>query len=321
MPRPQRLEYEGAFYHVMNRGRRRQKVFHGPSDYEDFLRTLSEAHERFGLEIHAYCLMGNHYHLLVKTPRGNLSRCMRHVNGLYTQRYNRRAGTDGPLFRGRFKAILVDADAYLLQLTRYIHRNPIETSEPLVERLEDYPWSSYPVYVNRARAPDWLYRETTYTMLGHRHRYAQYRAYVEQGTDTDLRAFYEKGRLPPVLGSESFKAEIEDEPWENVSPEKLRQQLYEPVAHETIIETVARLFDVEPRELRTGKRGQRNPARWLAMVLCQQLGGLSQSRVAEIFQLGSVGGISHARRQLEKAIEDDVELRNRWQLAIKHLTP
>ena len=101
MPRPLRMEYENAYYHVMNRGRGRQQIFHGEPYYQAFLTTLSEAHQRFGLEIHAYCLMGNHYHLLLCTPRGNLSRCMRHINGLYTQRYNRLKKTDGPLFRQR----------------------------------------------------------------------------------------------------------------------------------------------------------------------------------------------------------------------------
>ena len=94
--------------------------------------------------------MGNHYHLLLQTPRANLSRIMRHINGVYTQRYNRLRKSDGPLFRGRFKAIVVDADAYLLQLSRYIHRNPIELKTPLVKRLELYQWSSYSSYVGKA---------------------------------------------------------------------------------------------------------------------------------------------------------------------------
>ena len=108
MPRPLRIEYENACYHVMNRGRSRQDIFHEEKDYQSFLNTLAEAHKRFGLQIQSYCLMQNHYHLLIKTPEGNLGRAMRHINGLYTQRYNRMRKTDGPLFRGRYKAILVE---------------------------------------------------------------------------------------------------------------------------------------------------------------------------------------------------------------------
>ena len=105
MPRPVRIEYEGACYHVMNRGRGRQPIFRATAYFQAFLETLAEAHERFGVVIHGYCLMGNHYHLLLQTPHGNLGRVMRHMNGVYTQRYNRLKPTDGPLFRGRYKAI------------------------------------------------------------------------------------------------------------------------------------------------------------------------------------------------------------------------
>ena len=99
MPRPLRLEYPGAFYHAMNRGRGRQTIFHSSIYFHAFLTTLQEAHQRFGARIHAYCLMGNHYHLVLETPYGDLSRIMRHINGMYTQRYNRLKNTDGPLFR------------------------------------------------------------------------------------------------------------------------------------------------------------------------------------------------------------------------------
>ena len=146
MPRPERIEYEYAFYHVMNRGRGRRLIFHNEQYYQVFLETLESACERFGGIVHAYCLMGNHYHLLIETPLANLGRIMRHVNGVYTQQYNRIKKTDGSLFRGRYKALIVDADAYLLQLTRYIHRNPIDTKRPMVDELQDYPWSSYPAY-------------------------------------------------------------------------------------------------------------------------------------------------------------------------------
>ncbi len=111
----------------MNRSRARQTIFHDERYYQAFLDTLPEAHQRFHCIIHAYCLMGNHYHLLLETPDANLSRIMRHINGVYTQRHNRLKKSDGPLFRGRYKALLVDKDAYLLQLSRYIHRSPIDS--------------------------------------------------------------------------------------------------------------------------------------------------------------------------------------------------
>ena len=154
MSRPLRIEFEGAWYHVMNRGAARCWVFNTDEQREYFLSLLADVHSRFGAEVHAYCLMGNHYHLLLRTPRGNLQRIMRHINGVYTQFFNRSEGRDGPLFRGRYKAVLVDAGAYWVELSRYIHRNSVEAG--LVDALEDYPWSSYPAYVGLVGTPDWL---------------------------------------------------------------------------------------------------------------------------------------------------------------------
>jgi REP element-mobilizing transposase RayT len=204
MPRPLRIEYEDAYYHVMNRGRGRKAIFHGDAYYNAFLETLKEAHQRFTLQILCYCLMGNHYHLLVKTPEANLGRAMRHINGLYTQRYNRLRKMDGPLFRGRYKAILVEEDSYQLQLSRYIHRNPIEAG--LVDQLEGYPWSSYPYYVSKMSPPDWLYQDEIYDQLSLKSRHREkYRAFVEMGVDEQIAAFYGKGNQVPYLGSDAFR--------------------------------------------------------------------------------------------------------------------
>ncbi len=135
-----RIEYANAYYHVMSRGSRRKYIFQAEAYYHTFLDTLAEAHERFKSVIHGYCLMGNHYHLLLQTLHGNLGRAMRHINSVYTQRYNRLKHTDGPFFRGRYKAILVDKDRYFLPLSRYINRNPIETKPPLFQSLDTYLW-------------------------------------------------------------------------------------------------------------------------------------------------------------------------------------
>jgi len=154
--------------------------------------------------------MSNHYHLLVKTPRANLSRIMRHIDGLYTQRHNRLRKTDGSLFRGRYKAIVIEASAYLLQVSRYIHRNPIETKKPLVSRLEDYPWSSYASFVNLAPPPAWLNRESIYGELGSHRRYQAYRQYVDQGNEGQISRFYGLSRMPAVLGSDSFRQQMKE---------------------------------------------------------------------------------------------------------------
>jgi len=206
MSRPLRIEYENAYYHVMNRGRGRQCIFPDTPYYQDYLQCLDEAHRRFGIEIYAYCLMGNHYHLLLKTPRGNLSRVMRHIDGLYTQRHNRRKKTDGSLFRGRYKAIVIDTSSYLLQVSRYIHRNPVELKKPLVNDLTSYRWSSYAAYLNRESEPEWLYCEAIYGELGSHHKYSAYRKYVENGNDDETREFYQRKNTASLWGTKTFKA-------------------------------------------------------------------------------------------------------------------
>lgn len=126
MPRPLRIHFPNAWYHVMNRGAGGQKIFKNNIHRTMFLELLEECHRMFNLKICAYCLMDNHYHLLVSTPDANLSRVMRHINGVYTQKFNRLLKIDGPLFRGRYKAQLVDDDCYQLIVSRYIHLNPVE---------------------------------------------------------------------------------------------------------------------------------------------------------------------------------------------------
>ncbi|NOY16406.1 MAG: hypothetical protein GXP23_05650 [Gammaproteobacteria bacterium] len=244
MPRPQRIEYEGAFHHVMNCGQNRKAIFHNDAYFNAFLETLQEASQRFDAVIHAYCLMTNHYHLLIETPKANLSRIMRHVNGVYTQRHNRMRGTDGILFRGRFKSILVDEDAYLLQLSRYIHRNPVETKKPLVSQLVDYTWSSYPAYINKLKCPGWLHREKTYQMLGLKKKYQGYQAYVAQGVDEDILRFYSKGNILSVLGDREFRETVRQE-CEDTDLNKLRTALQDRPSGNEIVRLVARIYSVK----------------------------------------------------------------------------
>jgi REP element-mobilizing transposase RayT len=234
MARPLRIEFEGAWYHVMNRGAGRQDVFASDAQRERFLELLGDLAERFGVETHAYCLMGNHYHLLVQTPLGNLGRGMRHLNGIYTQFFNREQRRDGALFRGRYKAILVDADEYLLHLTSYIHRNPIEAG--MVEGLGDYRWSSYPAYIGRTAAPTWLLRDMVYSMLGGKAR--RYQSFVERGVDEDLAQFYRGGTVPPILGGERFKEEVLERHYEDNPEVTERKRVHEPASIEKIIAAV-----------------------------------------------------------------------------------
>jgi REP element-mobilizing transposase RayT len=159
MPRPLRIEYKGARYHVMSRGDRREAIFLADADRNEFLRTLSEACAKMGWQVHAYCLMGNHFHLVVETPRPNLALGMKWLLGTYTQRFNRRHQHWGHLFGGRYKAQLIDgrSEDYLRRACDYVHLNPVRAG--LIakdERLETFLWSSYPAYRRPKLRPRWL---------------------------------------------------------------------------------------------------------------------------------------------------------------------
>lgn len=154
MARPLRIEFPGAIYHVTSRGDRREPIFIDDHDRRTLLSVLEQTLQRCDARMLAYCLMGNHYHFVLRTDRGNLSRVMRQVNGVYTQLFNTRHGIVGHLFQGRFKAILVDGDAYLLEVCRYVELNPVRAG--MVRQPGEWPWSSHLAHVGRATSPRWL---------------------------------------------------------------------------------------------------------------------------------------------------------------------
>ncbi len=151
MTRPLRIEFPGAWYHVMNRGAGRQSIFNKPDDFQCFLKLISDINITYKIEIHAYCLMNNHYHLLIRTPHGMLSRSIRYLNGMYARYYNRMNKRDGGISKGRYKAILIDAENYFLQVSRYIHLNPTEAK--IVKMPEKYKWSSCQYYSDPKHKP------------------------------------------------------------------------------------------------------------------------------------------------------------------------
>jgi putative transposase len=154
MSRPLRLEFAGALYHITSRGNGRNLIYFQDDDFELFLQSLANVCERYNWVVHAYCLMSNHYHLLVETPDANLSQGMRQLNGVFTQSMNRKHHRVGHLFQGRYKAILVDKDAYLLELCRYIVLNPVRAN--MVSTPEEWPWSSWHRMLGNVKSPVWL---------------------------------------------------------------------------------------------------------------------------------------------------------------------
>jgi REP-associated tyrosine transposase len=202
MARPLRIEFSGALYHVTSRGDRREPIFEDAEDRQRFLGTLAEVVKQFHWLCYAYCLMTNHYHLVVETPQGNLSKGMRQINGVYTQASNRRHQRTGHLLQGRFKAILVDKESYLLELTRYVVLNPVRAG--MVAQPQQWPWSSYRAMVGKAPAPAWLATDTLLAALGQWRQEAQrrYRQFVREGIGKE--SIWSGLRQQIYLGDERF---------------------------------------------------------------------------------------------------------------------
>lgn len=216
MARPLRIEFPGAVYHVTSRGDRREEIYRDDADRREHLRVIALAMERFDARVLAYCLMGNHYHLVLQTAQANLSRLMRQVNGVYTQAFNRRHAVTGHLFQGRFKAVVVDRDAYLLTLCRYVERNPVAAG--LVHAAADWPWSSCRAHVGADRVPAWLDTVTVLAaMLGRapateadaRLAQRRYAAWVESVDERASFSWQQALRRQVFLGDEGFVARMQ----------------------------------------------------------------------------------------------------------------
>ena len=211
------MEFAGALYHVTSRGDRREDIYRDDEDRAAWLEVVGDVCARFNWIVHAYCQMTNHCHLLVETIDGNLSKGMRQLNGVYTQRFNRRHGMVGHLFQGRYKAILVQKDAYLLELTRYVVLNPLRAR--MTERLENWPWSSYRSMVGEANAPGWLDADWLLSQFGRERTSAieSYRRFVMEGKG--LPSPLDQTRHQLLLGDDAFVEQCQ----QNKKPEELRE--------------------------------------------------------------------------------------------------
>jgi len=201
MARPLRIQYEGAVYHVTSRGNARAKIYLADSDRRQFLDVLGRAVSRFGWVCHAYCLMSNHYHLLIETPSPNLSQGMQLLNGVYTQRFNRAQKRSGHVFQGRFKAILVEKESHLLELARYVVLNPVRAR--MTRSARDWPWSSYCATAGQIEVPEFLTIDWILSQLGAKRASAirAYHRFVSQGKGLSV---WDDLRAGSLLGSDAF---------------------------------------------------------------------------------------------------------------------
>ncbi len=310
MPRPLRIEFENACYHVMNRGAGQRKIYKTSFHRNKFIELLGESNKLFGIEIHAYCLMDNHYHLLVKTPHANLSRAMRHINGIYTQIFNKTEKVDGPLFRGRYKAIIISHDEYFLNVSRYIHLNPVEAK--IVEHPKCYRWSSYQYFIDPLPKPDWLIIQDTFSLLGSLSPINSYSQFINEGIDIDTADFFNQEHRPSIFGNSAFKnnllKSISDEKRQFSINDYNRTRIQPPV--ESIIQLCIQLFEIDEKILFSSQRGKLNLPRKLAIYACRMLGGISTPKIAKIFGCKNHSYISKAVLEIDNEINQNGNLRN-----------
>ena len=312
MARPLRIEYPGAYYHVMNRGLNRQRIFAEDKDRQNFLGLIGEVHRLWKVEIYAYCLMGNHYHLLVRTALGNLSRVMRHVDGVYTQRYNRMHHRDGPLFRGRYKAILVDADEYLLSVARYIHHNPKQAG--IVSAIGNYRWSSHVGYLNYKKAPEWLNTEEVLSILGRgRSRIEQYKKYMDSAVEKEIKEYYSRQYLRPILGTKEFVQWVVERLGDQakVDREKPDSRQVFSIELEQIVKATAKYYGKTLGDLRKKRRGEYNEARVMVVYLCRQLGGYRLTDIGGAVGLENPSSVGTAYLTMKGRVEKQRTLARR----------
>jgi putative transposase len=313
MSRPLRIEYPGAWYHVMNRGRRREKIFASARDYEIFITVLCEAVEQWNLQVAAYCLMPNHYHLLLHTPDGNISRCMRHINGIYTQRYNRRYRKDGQLFRGRYKAVTVAGDSYLLEVLRYIHRNPLKAG--LVTNLDDFRWSSHKGYIARAKKWDWLYKDFLLSLFSDKRGQAKkaYIEFVSQKEADEIDKFYGKKNLSSVLGDDDFKRWIKEKFQDLRFHREIPESRVLTPDPESIIAAVCGCFNMKKESLMKSRRGKENLPRdtvvyFLRMYSTETLAGVGRYfKISKYSTVSSIVERVKLRKQGDKAFASQLK--------------
>lgn len=291
MARPLRVEYPGAFYHVISRGNGGERIFRTESDYTKLLEYLGKATERFGVTVYTYCLMSNHYHLLIETPQPNLSTAIQWVNVSYAGYFNRRHRRTGHLFQGRFKALLIDADEYLIPLSRYIHLNPVRAA--IVANPVEYPWSSYAAFVGKVKSPDFLVTDQLLARFGRRRGEAirAYRAFVEEVDIQSLVNPAERAAGGFILGRDGFVQWVKDAFLSSRDEEREVPQLRKlrpRVSLERIVQAVCEEWGCSEEQLRA-KGSKRNIARGLAVYLARDLCGRKARDLGEFF-----GGISGA---------------------------
>ena len=303
MARPLRIHFPHAVYHVTARGNERKPIVRDNDDRERFVQTLARMVEQYKVICHAWVLMDNHYHLLIETPSSNLSQAIRHLNGVYTQGFNRRRRRVGHLFQGRFKAILIEKETYLLELCRYVVLNPVRAG--MVKHPKAWPWSSYRATVGVEPTPSWLTVDWLLGQFGSQRSRAKaaYRQYVEEGI-TQQASPWSNLRSQIYLGGEAFLRKAQSRlkdmtdseiPWVHKQPAAPRVQ--------DLLTQAAKRYGERKEEILTPTR-RPSEGRQVAIYLARRVAGLELKAIAKQFGL-SYTGVSRRVSAVARRMEED----------------
>lgn len=312
MARPYRLQMEDCLYHITSRGDNKKKIYISDYDYEKFLEYLLIAKDKFKFYIYSYCLMGNHYHLFIETPQANLSRIMHYMNTSYTSYYNKKKNKSGHLFQGRYKSLVVDGDSYFLELTRYIHLNPVKAK--IVSLPEKYRWSSFNGYMKR-KGDGVIDREAIeqYCKINAE----KYRKFVLAGIGAKINIF-DQSYAGFILGKKEFIKEKLKELKIQIDNKDIsyKDSLREEISVEDIVLRVADRYKIEKNIIYSSKK---KPilARKLSIYLVKRLSALSNKEIGARFNI-SYSAVSKAFRNVVKLIKEDKRVGRNVENIISH---
>jgi putative transposase len=294
MARPYRLQAENCLYHITSRGDDRKKIFLSETDFKKFLEYLKVAKEKYKFYLYAYCLMTNHYHFLLETTQANLSRIMQYLNTSYAIYYNVKRKRSGHLFQGRFKSILVEADSYFSELTRYIHLNPVKAK--IVDSPEKYCWSSYNAYL-RNKPDDFIDTAKVKQLLPM--GISNYRHFVVEG-GKDARDVFKNVYAGFMLGNVKFIKDKLNQLQKDVEAKDFahKRAIKNIIDPEEIINTVAKYFKLEPKRLRKSNTRPMT-AKKTALYLLRRKTGLTNAQIGELFDM-KLAAVSKAALSFER---------------------
>jgi putative transposase len=312
MGRAWRIEFEGALYHVLSRGNERREIFFGDDDRRLFMDTVGDMADRFEIELYAYVLMNNHYHLLFRTRRANLSRAMQWFGVTYTNRFNARNSRSGHLFQGRFKCMLVENDAYLMRLSLYIHRNPLRAG--IVTRLVDHRWSSYGAYGYGEKRPAWLKTDLLLAQFRNsQDRHVAYREELQRYSEEEKR-IWEDLRHGFILGTKKFVETIRERYLPETPDRDIPQQMHlvKDLDLERILKRALRFLGWDEAGFKSNARVSPNRVldRDLLLFMIWQLGVRTNSQIGEMFGL-TASAVSRRVRVMKPRVEKDHSLQKK----------